>query len=88
MHWFDWLRLSRLYPRMITPAQCRAARALLRWNQQELAERSEVGANTIKKFETEASSPRKSTLKVLRATFEAHGVGFTDEGRGGLWLKG
>lgn len=73
---------------MITPAQCRAARALLRWNQQDLAERAEISPNTIKKFETEDTSPHKSTLKILRQTFEAHGVGFTDEGSGGVWLKG
>ena len=74
---------------MLTPAQCRAARALLKWTQQDLADRSEVGSNTIKKFETELTvAPHKSTLKILRQTFEAHGVGFTDEGSGGLWLKG
>ena len=74
---------------MLTPAQCRAARALLKWTQQDLADRSEVGSNTIKKFETDATKvPHKTTLKVLRTTFEAHGVGFTDEGRGGAWLKG
>ena len=54
-----------------------------------MADRSEVGSNTIKKFETDATKvPHKTTLKVLRATFEAHGVGFTDEGSGGVWLKG
>ena len=73
---------------MITAAQCRAARTLLKWNQQELADRSEVGANTIKKFETEAVSPRKSTLKALKATFEEAGVAFIDRDEGvGVMLR-
>ena len=73
---------------MITPAQCRAARALLKWNQQDLADRSEVAVSTIKKFETGTTAPHNSTLKLLRQTFEAHDVEFIDEGRGGAWLKG
>ena len=73
---------------MITPAQCRAARGLLDWKQEDLAKRSTVGLNTIRKFERGKTNPHNSTLIVLRQTFEAHGVGFTDEGSGGLWLKG
>ena len=81
--------LGRLYRPMITPAQCRAARGLLRWSQEELADRSDVGLSTIKKLEAElTAAPRKSTLKVLRATFEAHGVAFLDENGGGVKLKG
>ncbi|MCG8504303.1 MAG: helix-turn-helix domain-containing protein [Sphingomonadales bacterium] len=73
---------------MLTTAQCRAARALLKWNQQDLADRSEVAVSTIKKFETETTAPHNSTLKLLRQTFEAQGIEFIDEGSGGVWLKG
>lgn len=73
---------------MINPAQCRAARGLLKWTQQDLADRSEVGLSTLKKFESEITSPRKSTLKILRQTFEAHGVAFLDDNGGGVKLKG
>ena len=72
---------------MITPAQCRAARALLKWNQDDLAKRSEISPNTIKKFETEATSPHKSTLKILRQTLESAGVAFLDDNGGGVKLR-
>ena len=59
-----------------------------------MADRSEVSANTIKKFETETTAPHKSTLKALKATFEDAGIEFlfggeTPElgGGQGLWLR-
>ena len=73
---------------MITAAQSRAARGLLAWTQEELARRSSVGLNTIRKFEGGKTNPRNSTLLVLQATFEKEGVHFTDEGSGGVWLRG
>lgn len=73
---------------MITPAQCRAARGLLRWSQEDLAARSEVGLSTIKKFEAEmTAAPHKSTLKVLCQTFQAAGIQFTDDNGIGVKLK-
>ena len=65
---------------MITAAQCRAARGLLKWTQPDLAGRSDVGLNTIKKFETEATAPHKSTLKALKAAMEAAGIEFLAQG--------
>ena len=65
---------------MITAAQCRAGRGLLKWTQPDLATRSDVGLNTIKKFETEATAPHKSTLKALKTAFEAAGIEFLYEG--------
>src|SRR5271157_4618857 len=38
--------------RMITRAQCRAARALLEWNQQDLARQARVGIVTVHQFES------------------------------------
>ena len=75
---------SQAYIRlMITPQQCRAARSLLGWKQDDLAERSSIGLNTIRRFETEKSSPHKSTLIVLQLAFENAGVEFlTRDGQG------
>ena len=73
---------------MITAAQCRAARGLLRWTQEDLAARSNAGINTIRMFEAERSKPRKSTLKLLEFTFEEAGVQFTDDNGIGVKLKG
>ena len=85
--WFDGTVCVGLYRPMITPAQCRAARGLLSWKQRDLAERSTVGYNTIRKFEAEETAPRNSTLIVLRLTFEKAGVEFIDENGGGPGLR-
>lgn len=64
---------------MITPAQCRAARALIDWSQQQLADAAKVGVVTIRQFEGGASAPRNATLTVIRAALEAAGVIFVAE---------
>jgi transcriptional regulator with XRE-family HTH domain len=61
---------------MITAAQCRAARALLDWSQQKLAEESKIGNATIRNFEGVKSTPQHATLDVLRRCFEAAGIEF------------
>jgi transcriptional regulator with XRE-family HTH domain len=71
---------------MITAAQCRAARALLDWSQQRLAEASKVGNATIRNFESGRSKPVNSTLAVLRHTLEAAGIEFLDENGNGVKL--
>jgi transcriptional regulator with XRE-family HTH domain len=72
---------------MITSAQCRAARALLEWNQQELAGRAHVGIVTVHQFESGVSQPRRATLDVIRRAFEAAGVEFIDENGGGPGVR-
>ena len=67
---------------MITPAQCRAARGLLSWSQQNLADRAGVGIMTIHQFEKEGSQPRRATLEVVRRAFENASVEFIDENGG------
>lgn len=64
---------------MITPAQCRAARALLDWPREALAEASKVGLRTLIDFERGAREPREITRDALRRAFEAAGVIFIDE---------
>jgi transcriptional regulator with XRE-family HTH domain len=61
---------------MITPAQCRAARGLLDWTQQELADRARVGVVTIRQLEAGDTAPRRATLDVIQRAFEAAGVEF------------
>lgn len=65
---------------MITPAQCRAARATLDWSQQQLAEASKIGNATIRNFESGKSSPQNATLDVLRRALEAAGIVFLSDG--------
>ena len=71
----------------ITPAQCRAARAFLGWNQKELAERAGIGPVAVNQFETGISEPRRSTLDVVRRAFERAGIVFIDENGGGAGLR-
>ena len=55
---------------MITAAQCRAARGLLGWSQQELARRASVGIVTVHQLEASRSEPRRATVDVIRRAFE------------------
>jgi transcriptional regulator with XRE-family HTH domain len=72
---------------MITSAQCRAARGLLSWSQQNLADRAGVGIMTIHQFEKEGSQPRRATLDVVRRAFEKAGVEFIAENGGGPGVR-
>lgn len=63
----------------ISPAQCRAARGLLDWSQQELADASGVGNTTICNFEGGHASPQPGKLAALRRAFEQAGVAFVDK---------
>lgn len=64
----------------ITPAQCRAARALLNWSQPDLAKRCKMHVQTISNFESGKASPTKNTLKKIKLFLEKAGVSFTDQG--------
>ncbi|WP_228536318.1 helix-turn-helix domain-containing protein [Noviherbaspirillum malthae] len=72
---------------MITSAQIRAARALLRWSADELAQKAGVGIATVKRFELMDNVPegRTSTLQAIQRTLELAGVEFIgtpDDGPG------
>jgi len=72
---------------MITPSQCRAARGLLDWTQQELADQAGVGIVTVRQVEAGASEPRRATLEVIRRAIESAGVEFIDENGGGPGVR-
>ena len=72
---------------MITPAQCRAARGLISWSQQDLAREARVGIVTVHQLEAGASEPRRATLEVIRRAFEFAGVEFIDENGGGPGVR-
>jgi transcriptional regulator with XRE-family HTH domain len=63
----------------ITPAQLRAARALLGISQDDLADASEVAKRTIAAFESEARAPYARTIAALREALEARGCIFIAE---------
>jgi transcriptional regulator with XRE-family HTH domain len=82
-------RLTQFGPSwpMITPSQCRAARGLLDWTQQELADAARIGVATVRLFERDAAESRQATLAVLRQAFELAGVEFIDENGGGPGVR-
>ena len=63
----------------ITQEQIVAARAFLKWTQSDLAEKSGVHINSIKKAESDASI-KESTLKLILKAFETYGIEFINEG--------
>ena len=63
----------------MTPAQCRAARALIRWSQEDLAKAAEVGVVSVRQFENENTAPRRATLAVMQRALEEAGIVFIDE---------
>jgi transcriptional regulator with XRE-family HTH domain len=72
---------------MISPAQCRAARGLLGWSQQQLADNADVGVMTVHQLEKPGSQPRRATLAVVRGALEKGGVEFIDENGGGAGVR-
>lgn len=61
---------------MITPAQCRAGRSLIKWSQNDLAKVSQVGVATIRVFETEKAKTRPAIINALQRALEDAGVIF------------
>jgi transcriptional regulator with XRE-family HTH domain len=63
---------------MITISQIKAARALLGWRQEDLAQKSGLSLAAINKLERDLVSPRKFTLDLLQQAFERDGIEFTE----------
>lgn len=79
---------------VLTPQQLLAARALVGWSREALAQKSGVPAITTKQFENGSTDPRLSTLHKWRRALEAAGVLFvdpdarSDEAGAGVRLRG
>ena len=75
------LASSAQYPAvMISPAQIRAARALVGWKQSDLATASGLAEISIKNIERGATDPRSSTLNAIQEAFTRAGLVFLDPG--------
>ena len=76
---------------MITSAQIRAGRGLIRWTQAVLAARASISVVTLNMIESEQVVPRARTLGAIRAVLEREGVRFigdADDGFGVLLKPG
>jgi predicted transcriptional regulator len=67
----------------------RAARALLRWEQRDLARASAVSLPTIKRLESPPGimAAHLSTVAAMRKALETAGVEFIDENGGGPGVR-
>lgn len=65
---------------VLTPAQSRAARALLGWSQTELARRASVATSTVADFERGQRSPVTNNLEALKLAFEKEDITFPPGG--------
>jgi transcriptional regulator with XRE-family HTH domain len=61
---------------MISAAQCRCARTLLRWSVSKLASAASVSENAIDDFELERRQPNAIVTEAIRRAFEDVGVVF------------
>ena len=64
----------------ISNRQCRAARALLGWNQGDLEKAAEVSKKTIADFERDERIPYPRTLAAMQRALESAGVEFLPDG--------
>jgi hypothetical protein len=72
---------------VITAAQCRAARALIEWSVDELAQASRVDTKTITDFELRYRAPSEADKRRIRVALEDGGVIFIPENGGGAGVR-
>jgi transcriptional regulator with XRE-family HTH domain len=65
----------------INTAQVRAARALLNWNQADLAVAAEISLPTVKRYESGTRTPLPTMLAAIRRALEEAGVIFENDGK-------
>lgn len=78
-----WLKKTSPSPSkegMLTPEQCRAARAWLDWSREDLAEKAGLSPGTVTGFELQTTEPKFKTVQLLRKALMAGGVEFIDDG--------
>ncbi|MBF0307419.1 MAG: helix-turn-helix transcriptional regulator [Alphaproteobacteria bacterium] len=81
------MRYRHMHDVTFTPSQCRAARALIGMQQEELANLAKVARKTLADFEGSKSSPHPRTLDAIRAALETAGVEFIPENGGGAGVR-
>lgn len=71
----------------LLPEQCRAARGLLNWTQEQLAAVAGVSRSTIKDFERHRHALHQSTEELLVRAFDEGGAQFLHDDRGGPGVR-
>ena len=78
---------SVYFQKMISSAQIRAARGLLKWTQAMLAHRAAISIVTLNMIESDRVDPRASTLRAIATALEKAGVDFIGSEREGLGVR-
>ncbi|WP_207461309.1 hypothetical protein [Azospirillum sp. SYSU D00513] len=65
---------------IISPGQCRAARAFLEWTSKQLAEKAGTAVQTVLAFESTRKYTHPHNVLRLKAAFEAQGIVFNEQG--------
>ena len=72
----------------ISPAQIRAARAMLDWSMMDLAEAARVSVSTVKRFESEGDQPVSAdTVALMQDARETEWVRFLDDDGNGPGVR-
>ncbi|MBX5151197.1 helix-turn-helix transcriptional regulator [Rhizobium lentis] len=71
----------------LSASQCRAARALIAWSEDDLSSAAKIPKATIARFEAGKLSPDEQTLRDLKESLEAAGVLFIPENGGGAGVR-
>jgi transcriptional regulator with XRE-family HTH domain len=74
---------------MLTADQIRAARALVRWSAQELAEKAGIGISTVQRMENADGVPSASgkNLAAIQSALESAGIVFIPANGGGPGVR-
>lgn len=72
---------------MLTPEQCRAARALLNWSQSDLAAAAKIGMSTISNFEAGRSTMMSANMDAVVRALEGAGLAIIHENGGGEGVR-
>jgi predicted transcriptional regulator len=81
--------MARQSIQKVSIRQIKAARALLDWSQDQLAEAADVSIPTIKRLEANGGQlgGRSATIEKILASLRAAGIDFIDENGGGPGLR-
>ncbi|MFD9900264.1 multiprotein-bridging factor 1 family protein [Mesorhizobium sp. NPDC059025] len=72
---------------MVSPRQIRAARALLGWSQQKLADKAIVSVNALARLENGKVDSRISTLQSIESALIKAGIEFLSVGQKGEGVR-
>ncbi|WP_352797887.1 helix-turn-helix transcriptional regulator [Mesorhizobium sp. M0138] len=71
----------------ILPQQIRAARALIDWTREDLANASGVTVRTLARIESSQTLPRTATLQAISSALEAAGIQFISQNGAGPGVR-